>query len=120
MAAFTQILETQQDGVLTLTLNRPERLNAWTPVIQAELETAIRAASDNPDVRCIIITGAGRGFCAEADMKAGSAISMPAPSPSSRPSMARAPGLASCSRFSPTCASPLMTQSSPPPLPNGA
>ena len=36
-----------------------ERLNAWTPVIQAELETAIRAAGDNPDVRCIIITGAG-------------------------------------------------------------
>ena len=68
MAAYTQILETQQDGVLTLTLNRPERLNAWTPVMQAELETAIRAAGGNPDVRCIIITGAGRGFCAGADM----------------------------------------------------
>ncbi|WP_340692112.1 enoyl-CoA hydratase [Hyphomonas sp.] len=68
MAAYTQILETQQDGVLTLTLNRPERLNAWTPVMQTELETAIRAAGDNPDVRCIIITGAGRGFCAGADM----------------------------------------------------
>lgn len=68
MAAYTQILETQKDGVLTLTLNRPERLNAWTPVMQMELETAIRAAGDNPDVRCIIITGAGRGFCAGADM----------------------------------------------------
>lgn len=68
MAAYTQILETQKDGVLTLTLNRPERLNAWTPVMQMELETAIRAAGDNPEVRCIIITGAGRGFCAGADM----------------------------------------------------
>jgi len=68
MAEYSQILETQQDGVLTLTLNRPERLNAWTPVMQAELETAIRAAGDNADVRCIIITGAGRGFCAGADM----------------------------------------------------
>lgn len=68
MAAYTQILETQQDGVLTLTLNRPERLNAWTPVMQAELETAIRAAGDKADVRCIVITGAGRGFCAGADM----------------------------------------------------
>tara|TARA_R110000850_G_scaffold67172_2_gene149340 strand:- start:6861 stop:7691 length:831 start_codon:yes stop_codon:yes gene_type:complete len=68
MAAYTQILETQQDGVLTLTLNRPERLNAWTPVMQAELEAAIRAAGDKADVRCIVITGAGRGFCAGADM----------------------------------------------------
>jgi enoyl-CoA hydratase/carnithine racemase len=68
MAVYTQILETQKDGVLTLTLNRPERLNAWTPVMQMELETGIRAAGDNPDVRCIIITGAGRGFCAGADM----------------------------------------------------
>lgn len=68
MAAYTQILETQQDGVLTLTLNRPERLNAWTPLMQAELETAIRAAGNKADVRCIVITGAGRGFCAGADM----------------------------------------------------
>jgi|TARA_R110002020_G_scaffold83397_1_gene206923 enoyl-CoA hydratase/carnithine racemase len=68
MAAYTQILETLDNGVLTLTLNRPERLNAWTPVMQAELETAIRAAGDNADVRCIIVTGAGRGFCAGADM----------------------------------------------------
>ena len=68
MAAYTQILENLNEGVLTLTLNRPDRLNAWTPVMQAELETAIRAAGDNQDVRCIIVTGAGRGFCAGADM----------------------------------------------------
>tara|TARA_R110000787_G_scaffold187716_2_gene299543 strand:+ start:4528 stop:5358 length:831 start_codon:yes stop_codon:yes gene_type:complete len=68
MAAYTQILEDLNDGILTLTLNRPDRLNAWTPVMQAELETAIRAAGDNADVRCIIVTGAGRGFCAGADM----------------------------------------------------
>lgn len=68
MTAYTQILEDLKDGVLTLTLNRPDRLNAWTPVMQAELETAIRAAGGNADVRCIIVTGAGRGFCAGADM----------------------------------------------------
>ncbi|MEH6487338.1 enoyl-CoA hydratase [Hyphomonas oceanitis] len=68
MAAYTQILEDLNEGVLTLTLNRPDRLNAWTPVMQAELETAIRAAGDNQNVRCIIVTGAGRGFCAGADM----------------------------------------------------
>jgi enoyl-CoA hydratase/carnithine racemase len=68
MVAYKQILTSNRDGVLTLTLNRPDRLNAWTGIMQTEVETAIRAASTDDSVRCIVLTGAGRGFCAGADM----------------------------------------------------
>ncbi|MFN4224922.1 MAG: enoyl-CoA hydratase [Hyphomonas sp.] len=68
MAAYREILTSVSDHVLTITLNRPERLNAWTGIMQTEVETAIRAAGADEDVRCIILTGAGRGFCAGADM----------------------------------------------------
>jgi enoyl-CoA hydratase/carnithine racemase len=56
--------------VAVVTLNRPDRLNAWTPVMQAEVKAAMRAASGDPQVRVIVLTGAGRGFCAGADMSA--------------------------------------------------
>ncbi|MEQ9506633.1 MAG: enoyl-CoA hydratase [Hyphomonas sp.] len=68
MAAYREILADTKDGVLTITLNRPERLNAWTGIMQTEVETAIRAGGADEAVRCIVITGAGRGFCAGADM----------------------------------------------------
>ncbi|MFN4024251.1 MAG: enoyl-CoA hydratase [Hyphomonas sp.] len=68
MAAFREILTEISGGVLTITLNRPERLNAWTGIMQTEVETAIRAGGADAAVRCIVITGAGRGFCAGADM----------------------------------------------------
>ena len=68
MAAYREILAGTKDGVLTITLNRPERLNAWTGIMQTEVETAIRAGGGEAAVRCIVITGAGRGFCAGADM----------------------------------------------------
>lgn len=68
MSAYTEILTSLSDGVLTITLNRPERLNAWTGTMQAEVETAIRAGGADDAVRCIVLTGAGRGFCAGADM----------------------------------------------------
>ena len=68
MAQYREILAATKDGVLTITLNRPDRLNAWTGIMQTEVETAIRAASTDDAVRCIILTGAGRGFCAGADM----------------------------------------------------
>lgn len=68
MAAYREILTSVSDHVLTITLNRPDRLNAWTGIMQSEVETAIRAGGADETVRCIVITGAGRGFCAGADM----------------------------------------------------
>ncbi len=59
------------DGVLTLTLNRPERLNAYTAQMGRELEAAFRRADADDAVRVVIVTGAGRAFCAGADMSAG-------------------------------------------------
>ncbi|MFN3609450.1 MAG: enoyl-CoA hydratase [Hyphomonas sp.] len=74
MSAYREILTAVSGGVLTITLNRPERLNAWTGVMQNEVETAIRAGGVDDDVRCIVLTGAGRGFCAGADMNGLQAI----------------------------------------------
>ena len=56
-------------GVLTLTLNRPEVLNAWIPPMQKALFDAMDAAAEDPHVRVIVLTGAGRGFCPGADMQ---------------------------------------------------
>jgi len=68
MAAYQEILTDLEDGILTLTLNRPDRLNAWTGVMEAECRDVITQAGEDDAVRCIVITGAGRGFCAGADM----------------------------------------------------
>ncbi len=65
---MNQVLFDVSEGIATITLNRPERLNAWTGVMATELRTAMEAAEANPEVRVIILTGAGRGFCAGADM----------------------------------------------------
>jgi enoyl-CoA hydratase/carnithine racemase len=69
--AFEQIQTELSDGVLQITLNRPERLNAWTPVMARELHEAFDESDTNDDVRAVIVTGAGRGFCAGADLGAG-------------------------------------------------
>lgn len=58
------------DGVAVVTLNRPDRLNAWTSRMEQEYRWAVDQADDDPDVRVIVVTGAGRGFCAGADMEA--------------------------------------------------
>ncbi len=58
------------EGVATVTLDRPDRLNAWTGRMELEYRAAIAAAEDDPAVRVIVVTGAGRGFCAGADTKA--------------------------------------------------
>jgi enoyl-CoA hydratase/carnithine racemase len=60
-----------EDGVLTLTLNRPDRLNAFTPTMKDELIAAFDQADADDDVRAVIVTGEGRGFCAGADLQAG-------------------------------------------------
>lgn len=71
--SYEQIITELADGVLTITLNRPERLNAWTPTMQRELIAAFDEADGNDEVRVVIVTGAGRGFCAGADLAAGGA-----------------------------------------------
>lgn len=58
-----------QDGVALLTLNRPDRLNAWTPELQTRYFDLLEECVAREDVRAIVLTGAGRGFCAGADMQ---------------------------------------------------
>ena len=67
---YGQILYTVDQGVLTITLNRPEQLNAFTPQMAAELIDAFQRASRDDAVRAIIVTGAGRAFCAGMDLAA--------------------------------------------------
>jgi enoyl-CoA hydratase/carnithine racemase len=67
--AYEQILYGVRDRVATITLTRPERLNAWTPHMGKELYAAFAAAAVDDEVRVIVVTGAGRGFCAGADMQ---------------------------------------------------
>jgi enoyl-CoA hydratase/carnithine racemase len=70
-ADYEQIATDMSDGILTITLNRPERLNAWTAQMGSELRAAFDDADLDDDVRAIIVTGAGRGFCAGADLASG-------------------------------------------------
>jgi enoyl-CoA hydratase/carnithine racemase len=64
----TELLYNVADGIATLTLNRPDKLNAWTGEMGAAVRSAMEAAQADENVRVIILTGAGRGFCAGADM----------------------------------------------------
>ena len=66
-----QIRTDLTDRVLTITLNRPERLNAWTATMSRELIGAFDRADADDEVRAVIVTGAGRAFCAGADLEAG-------------------------------------------------
>lgn len=66
-----QIIAEVQDEILTITLNRPDRMNAWTGTMARELLEAFDRADADDDVRGVIITGAGRAFCAGADLERG-------------------------------------------------
>ena len=68
--AYEQILTSVDDSVLTITMNRPERMNAWTRTMGREMVEAIVAANEDPAIIAIVVTGEGRGFCAGADMQA--------------------------------------------------
>ena len=66
--AYEDLLLAVNDRVATITLNRPDKLNAWTPAMGHSLRQALAASAADETVRAIVITGAGRGFCAGADM----------------------------------------------------
>jgi len=70
---FQEIRYELADRVLTITLDRPDRLNAFTPTMQRELIEAFEAADADDEVRAVVVTGAGRAFCAGADLGGGGA-----------------------------------------------
>jgi enoyl-CoA hydratase/carnithine racemase len=67
--SYEQISYMKDDGVAIITLNRPQVLNAFTPIMIDEWVRAIEAAKLDPEVRAVIVTGAGRGFCSGADVR---------------------------------------------------
>ncbi|MEO8927628.1 MAG: crotonase/enoyl-CoA hydratase family protein [Caulobacteraceae bacterium] len=68
---FETILYAVEDGIATVTLNRPDRLNAFTTRMMADMIAAFDASDGDDDVGAVIVTGAGRAFCAGADLSAG-------------------------------------------------
>ena len=66
---YEDILFDVRNGIAQITLNRPEKLNAWTPAMGASLKRAVVQCASDDAVRVILVTGAGRGFCAGADMQ---------------------------------------------------
>jgi enoyl-CoA hydratase/carnithine racemase len=71
MAEFTQILYDVDDHIATITMNRPAQLNAFTGTMMREMIAAFDMIDADDDVRAVIVTGAGRGFCAGADLSSG-------------------------------------------------
>lgn len=69
--AYEQILVDIKDGIATITLNRPEKLNAYTAQMGVEIHQAFGELDQNDDVRVIVVTGQGRAFCAGADLSIG-------------------------------------------------
>jgi len=86
-----EILYAVSGRVATITLNRPDKLNAWTRTMEQEVRQAMQEAADDDQVRAIVLTGAGRGFCAGADMSLLQGVvehglhPLPDPPPSSMP-----------------------------------
>src|SRR6476619_6515486 len=68
---YTQIEYAVDDNVATITLNRPDKLNAFTVTMMREMINAFGRIDADDDVRAVIVTGAGRGFCAGADLSGG-------------------------------------------------
>jgi enoyl-CoA hydratase/carnithine racemase len=71
---FETVIYEKQDGVATITLNRPERMNAFNDTMIAEWAACLEDARLDGDIRAVIVTGSGRGFCAGADLRGGSGV----------------------------------------------
>jgi len=105
---FEQITTEVADRVLTITLNRPERLNAWTATMGRELIEAFDRADADDEVGAVIVTGAGRGYCAGADLGTGgetfdyraraAASSLPSAAPGASPATTAGSSRCACSR----------------------
>ncbi len=67
---FGEIIYEKSDRIATITLNRPDRMNAWTRTMEGELRAAMTDADRDDDIRAVIVTGAGKAYCAGADMGA--------------------------------------------------
>jgi enoyl-CoA hydratase/carnithine racemase len=89
---YEEILYEVEDPVATITLNRPAQLNAWTDRMAAEVKHAMARAEADPAAVVIVLTGAGRGFCAGADLKRLQAISVGNRRSDVDPSLAADPG----------------------------
>ncbi|HEX7887407.1 MAG TPA: enoyl-CoA hydratase [Phenylobacterium sp.] len=83
--SYSDLLYRVEDGVAVVTLNRPDRLNAYRAEMDRDLRAAMRAAAEDEAVRVIVLTGAGRAFCAGADMNLLQAPVDPAASRAARP-----------------------------------
>ncbi|MGH2794422.1 MAG: enoyl-CoA hydratase-related protein [Actinomycetota bacterium] len=66
--AYETVLYESDGGIATITLNRPDNLNSFDSTLIEELQKALAESAGDPDIRCVVITGAGRGFCAGADL----------------------------------------------------
>ena len=66
---YQHILYEVSDKIATITLHRPDRMNAWTPIMERDVRHAMEAAAADDNVRVIVLTGSGRAFCAGADME---------------------------------------------------
>ena len=66
---YKTIIYDQKEGVALITLNRPEKLNAWTPSMAEELASALGEANRDSLIGAIVMTGSGKGFCAGADIE---------------------------------------------------
>ena len=70
MTTYKCLLYDVVDGIVTITLNRPERLNALGDTLREDLHDAVMHASEDDQVRVMVVTGAGKGFCSGGDVKA--------------------------------------------------
>ena len=68
MAQTETVLVSLEAGVLTLTLNRPDKLNSFNEAMHLALRAGFQRAADDPAVRAVLLTGSGRGFCAGQDL----------------------------------------------------